>query len=45
MIAPGLRYAFENAAEQEFAAGFSVPIGLNEDTDDWGVVGQVRFGF
>ena len=40
-VAPGVKYNFT----PEVFVALAVPIGLNEETSDWGIVTQFQFGF
>jgi hypothetical protein len=40
-VAPGIKYLFSD----KFSVGVAVPVGLNKNTDAWGVVTQFEFEF
>lgn len=43
LFSPGMRYGFVNRAGSLTEIGVAVPIGLNDDAPDWGLIVQFQF--
>ncbi len=45
LAAPGIRYGFLTAAKTLTEIGLSIPLGLNRNAPDWGIILQVQFEY
>lgn len=43
VFAPGIRYGYTTPKSRLFEIGISVPIGLDHDADDWGLILQIQY--
>ena len=44
-VSPGIRYGYQTAGKFLMEAGVAVPIGLNRETPDWGVIFRLQIEF